>query len=325
MLEPLPQPGLPRPRLLRLSVTERCNFRCHYCMPAEKVERPETGEPLSFERTANLVAFLARTVGVDHVKLTGGEPLVREGIASLVARLAAVPGIREISMTTNGSRLAGLARPLRDAGLARVNVSLDALDGERFTRLTRGGRLPDTIGGIEAAQAAGLRPLKINAVLQRATWREDVPQLIAFGAERGLEVRFIELMRTGTERTWCASQFVPAHEVRAFLAADGDVVDIAGHANAPARRTRVRFRGQDAIVGWITPQSHSFCDACERLRIDARGRLRRCLFDQCLLPLPELLERHGDGGARTALAAYLAGKRPPAAMDLVRPMSAVGG
>ncbi len=310
--------------VLRLSVTDRCNFRCRYCMPAGGVPLVRHADLLPLEGLAGLVRWLDGELGVGKVKLTGGEPLARRGVARLVEDLHGIPGVREISMTTNGSLLAARADELRAAGLDRVNVSLDTLDPERFARLTRGGRLDDAVAGIDAALAAGLVPLKLNAVLLASSWREDVPALLDFAASRGVEVRFIELMRTGTEARWAAAELVPAATVQDWLGNLTTVEPVPGPPSAPARRTRLRWRGKSLTVGWITPQSHPFCASCNRLRLDARGRLRRCLMDPVPLELARLLA--GDeGAARIKLRAYLAGKQPPAGMNTHLPMVAVGG
>ena len=316
---------MPRPRLLRLSVTDRCNFRCRYCMPARGGATANASALLPTEDLAGLAIWLTAELGIERVKLTGGEPLVRTGIERLVERLAGVPGIREVSLTTNGSRLARMAGTLKRAGLARVNVSLDSLDAGRFACLTRGGRVGDTLAGIDAALQADLAPVKLNAVLHRSTWRDDVPQLIGYAAARGLEIRFIELMRTGVEQSWPDAEFVPAEEVRRWIEARAPLAAEHAPAGDPARRTIVAWHGIRAAVGWITPRSHPFCHACERVRLDAGGQLRRCLMDRVLFDLAGERRANGDAAARAGLLAYMEGKRAPGAMDGLRSMSSVGG
>ena len=308
--------------LLRLSVTDRCNFRCRYCMPAGGIHN---SAHLPMDELADLARWLALRFGIERVKLTGGEPLVRQGIERLVERLAVTMGIREVSLTTNGSLLQRLAIPLRSAGLARVNVSLDSLDPERFTRLTRGARLEDTLAGIDEALTAGLVPLKLNAALQRSTWIDDVPLLLDYAAARGLELRFIELMRTGTERAWSDAEFVPVSEVRRWIAVRASSLPMVTPAGDPARRLRVDWHGTPLTLGWITPRSHPFCANCERVRLDARGRLRRCLMDPLLFDLAGARRDRGDRSAWTELSDYLAGKHIPRAMDSLFSMSAIGG
>lgn len=310
---------------LRLSVTDRCNLRCAYCLPAGDLSFSPRGALLGLEALAETVAWLVARHGVEDVKITGGEPLVRRGVPELVARIAALPGIREVSMTTNGTQLRPLAGLLARAGLKRVNVSLDTLDPRRFADLTRGGNVADVLDGIDAARAAGLAPLKGNAVLRRSSYREDVPALLDLAAAKGVALRFIELMRTGTEAAWAASEFVSGAEVRAWLAAEGSPVRLLPAADAaPARPSRVAWRGGELAVGWIDPVSHAFCGGCDRLRLDARGRLRRCLMDDAAFPLGESLAR-GERGLEAAVAAYLAAKRPPGEMATAETMAALGG
>lgn len=309
--------------VLRLSVTDRCNLRCRYCMPARGVPKvPHRALP-TLEELSTVVKWLASELGVSTVKLTGGEPLAREGIETLVTLLASIPGIVEISMTTNGTLLARRALELRRAGLRRVNVSLDTLDERRFALLTRGGRLGDALTGIEAALDAGLAPVKINTVLLASSWREDVPDLLDLAASHDLELRLIELMRTGTEAAWAEGELVTAALVRSWLERHGTVTELAARPTSPARRTRVRWRNREVTVGWITPRSHPFCDGCNRLRLDARGRLRRCLMDPLALDLAPLIS--GDTDLARALRDYLDGKLPPREMASRLPMAAVGG
>jgi GTP 3',8-cyclase len=293
-------------------------------MPAEGGSQLRHHHLPRLEELSAIVAWLAAEVGVGSIKLTGGEPLVRQGVETLVTLLASIPGIDEISMTTNGTLLARHANALQRAGLRRVNISLDTLDPSRFARLTRGGRLRDTLAGIDAALDSGLRPVKLNAVLLASSWRLDVPRLLDFAAEHALEVRFIELMRTGTEEKWAASELAPAAMVRSWIERRAQLFDLAAPLTTPSRSTRLRWAGRDLTVGWITPRSHPFCATCNRLRLDPLGRLRRCLMDPTSLQLAALLT-DGRAAARTALASYLGDKRPPGAMSIRLPMAAVGG
>lgn len=313
---------------LRVSVTDRCNLRCAYCMPEVGVQLLPRGEIPALSELASAVAWLASRYGVDRVKVTGGEPLVRGGVPAFVSKVAAVPGVREVSMTTNGTRLAAAARDLASAGLARVNVSLDTLDPARFRELTRGGRVEEVLEGIDAALEAGLVPLKINSVLRGSSFREDVPGLLALAAERGVEIRFIELMHTGTEAAWAIAERVTGAAVREWLAAEGArIAPLPARPSAPARRTAISWRGLEVEAGWIDPVSHSFCDDCDRLRLDARGRLRRCLMDDHAFPLVDLLRRGEVDEAEVEAAArsYVAGKQPPIAMTIGSTMASIGG
>jgi cyclic pyranopterin phosphate synthase len=310
---------------LRVSITDRCNFRCRYCTPGDPSRVLQAGTSLSLDGLVSCVAWLQGELAIAQVKLTGGEPLVHSRVVELVARLARFAGIEEVSLTTNGSQLGALAEPLKRAGLARVNVSLDSVNLARFAQLTRGGRLEEVLVGIDAALSVGLGPVKLNAVLQRSGWRQDVPELLDFAAGRGLEIRFIELMRTATDRGWSASEYVSAEEVIDWLQRAGSVEFIERCSACPARRSEVQWRGSALRVGWITPRSRPFCGDCRRLRLDAAGRLRRCLMDPATLPLATLLAEAPPGRVRTVVADYLLGKCAPAAMDIEQPMTAVGG
>jgi cyclic pyranopterin phosphate synthase len=233
-------------------------------------------------------------------------------------------------MTTNGSGLANHAASLAAAGLARVNVSVDTLDPDRYRELTRGGRIAAALEGIAAARAAGLTPIKLNSVLRRSSFRDDVPALLDLAAESGLELRFLELMRTGTGRAWCETEAIPAATVLDWLDAHPDCDLVHGHhltqhGPEPARRGRLTWRGCELEVGWILPVSRPFCEPCDRLRLDPRGGVRRCLMDAVRLDLAAILEADGDEVARSSLADYLAGKRPPGSMDSPLPMVRLGG
>jgi cyclic pyranopterin phosphate synthase len=294
-------------------------------MPAGGVAKLRHADLLSFERLTETAAWLCRERGLRRIRLTGGEPLVRVGLAGLIGELARIPGVDEVSATTNGSRLPALADELRAAGLARVNISVDSLDPERFSRLTRGGRLEDTVAGIDAALAAGLVPVKLNTVLLASSWRQDVPAVLDFAQRRGLEARFIELMRTGTEVSWAESEFVSAETVRGELGLNGRTEEGDARSSGPARTTRTIWRGAPIRAGWITPRSHPFCDDCNRLRMDAGGRLRRCLMDPNAFELAAALDDHPEDVVRDAVRFYLAGKTASSSMDSALPMVSVGG
>ena len=310
---------------LRVSVTDRCNLRCAYCMPEVGVPLLPRNEIPRLSELAGAVRWLVEHFAVDRVKVTGGEPLVRGGLPAFVAAVAAIPGVREVSMTTNGTRLAASARQLAGAGLRRVNVSLDTLDPERFRELTRGGRVEEALEGIDAALAAGLTPLKLNSVLRRSSFRDDVPALLALAAKKGVEVRFIELMQTGTEAAWAAAERVTGAAVREWLVSEGArVTPLPDRPNAPARRAAVEWTGRTVETGWIDPVSHAFCDDCDRLRLDARGRLRRCLMDDHAFPLVDLLRR-GEADVAAAASIYVGGKRPPDEMTTGSAMASIGG
>ncbi len=294
-------------------------------MPARGVPFVPHGDLPTLEDLRGTVAWLAERLAVERVKITGGEPLVRRGLVSLVGGLCRTRGVSEVSMTTNATLLGRLAPALRGAGLRRVNISLDSLDPVEFRHITRGGSVEDAVRGIEAAMREGFTPIKINSVLRRSTWTSDVPALLDFASDRGLEVRFIELMRTGTEESWARDEYVSAAEVRASVGADEAAFRAMSGQVAPARVGRLVWRGRSLPVGWITPVSHAFCTSCNRLRLDARGRVRRCLMDPSPLPLVDLLRRESSDVVEDRLREYLAGKRPPMDMAIRTSMNAIGG
>lgn len=258
---------------LRVSVTDRCNYRCVYCLPAEGVRWMPRDHLLSYEEIARLVRVFAR-LGVTGVRLTGGEPTVRRDLPDLIAALSAIEGIEDIAMTTNGHLLAGHASELARAGLRRVNISLDTLDPERFKALTRGGRVDRVLAGIEAALAAGLGPVKINCVVVRDHNEDDVVELVRhFGAwPDRVVVRFIEKMPFRNEG-W---QVVPSAVLRERLSRELTLEPVPrAVGQGPAGNWRVAETGQ--LLGFISPMTEHFCQACNRLRLGADGDLRTCL------------------------------------------------
>jgi GTP 3',8-cyclase len=308
--------------VLRVSVTERCNFRCRYCIPPGE-SQSQCGHPLSLETLGDLCAAVHRLHPARKLKITGGEPLVRPGLPGFISRLSK-EGFGEVSMTTNASRLASAAQELKSAGLARVNISLDTLNPDRFRDLTS-GRLADTLAGIDAALSTGLTPVKLNAVLRESSWRDDVPELIAFAAERKLELRFIELMRTGATAEWATNEFVAATEVRSWLA---NVCDLQSHPrspDSPARLDELIWNGQPLRIGWITPHSNPFCDGCNRLRLDSSGKLYRCLMDPNPFSLPDTLATMTEAELHVAIREYLDGKVAPEEMFTAGTMASIGG
>jgi cyclic pyranopterin phosphate synthase len=262
-------------RDLRVSLTDRCNLRCVYCMP-ETMQFKPTDELLSDDEVL-LVVRVAADLGVRKVRLTGGEPTVRPRLVDLVRGIAAVDGIRDLAMTTNGVLLGRLAQPLAEAGLRRVNVSLDTLDAEHFHRITRWGRLEDVLAGLDAAERAGLSPIKLNAVVVRGFNDTSAPDLARLTLERGWDVRFIEMMPFGTVAGFQTSAYVPTEETMARIeAALGPLRPLDTSGYDPART--YRLDGAAGTLGFISSVSQPFCAQCGRLRLTAEGRLRLCLL-----------------------------------------------
>ena len=317
-------------RDLRVSLTDRCSLRCTYCMPAEGAKWLPGDEQLSTPELLRLVA-IAVEHGITSVRLTGGEPLLRPDVVAVVAAIRRMPGAPEVSLTTNGLRLPGLAAPLADAGLSRVNISLDTLDRDRFQQLTRRDRLADTLAGIAAAKAAGLDPSKINSVLLRGINDDEAPALLLWALEQGLSLRFIEQMPLDPQHSWDRERMVTADEIMAALLTAGFALDEApGRGSAPAQRWLVN--GGPQTVGIIASVTRPFCADCDRVRVTSDGQWRSCLFARTETDLRTPLR---DGATAAELAALMrldiAGKKPghgvdqPGFVQPDRPMSAIGG
>jgi cyclic pyranopterin phosphate synthase len=261
---------------LRISLTDRCNLRCVYCMPADGIDfRPP--EDLLQDDELRLLVRVAAELGVRKVRLTGGEPTVRPGLVELVRDIAAMPGMEDVALTTNGLLLDRLAAPLAGAGLRRVNVSLDTLDPEKFARITRGGRVEQVTAGIAAAEAAGLLPIKINAVIVRGFNDEDVVPLAALTLARPWDVRFIEMMPFGSVGDFAEAGIVTSEETMGKIErALGSLVPLDLSGEDPSRT--YRLPDAQGRLGFISPVSQPFCAKCGRLRLTADGRLRLCLL-----------------------------------------------
>ena len=261
---------------VRISVTDRCNFRCQYCMPAEGLPWLQREALLSYEEIARLVRVLG-AMGVHDVRLTGGEPLVRKELWRLVAALSAIPDVHDLSLTTNGYLLEAQVGDLVAAGLKRVNVSLDALAEDAFFRLTRRHALPRVLAGLEAAQAhPELRPIKVNAVALRGFTEGEVLRFADFAREKPFEVRFIEFMPLDADQAWEEDKVLPNAEVRAIIESEHELVPLGRERHGTARR--YAFADGKGEIGFISPVSEPFCGDCNRIRLTAEGFLRTCLF-----------------------------------------------
>ena len=272
---------------LRISVTERCNFRCVYCMPEEGLPRRSHDEMLDYDDIERLVRIATR-FGIRRLRLTGGEPLARRRIEDLIARLVAVPGIEAVALTTNGALLPAKAEALKAAGLSRVNISLDTLDPVKFTQVTRCGRLEDTLAGIDAALRMGFDPVKVNCVAVRSL-EQDFTEFAKLTIDRPLHVRFIEFMPIGDTgcggTIWTSDDIIPSlklmEEINTGLAEQGLPMLVPAKTNAPVTwgpAQSFHIPGALGTVGFITPMSNHFCGACNRVRVTADGKLRPCLF-----------------------------------------------
>jgi cyclic pyranopterin phosphate synthase len=261
---------------LRVSVTDRCNFRCQYCMPADGLPWLEREEVLRFEEIERVVALLA-SMGVCDLRLTGGEPLVRRDFPRLAAMLTAIEDLREVSLTTNGYLLERDAEALADAGINRVNVSIDSLQRDRFFAMTRRDALPQVLRGLDAvARRPELRPVKVNAVAIRGFTEEEALPFAEFAREHDFQVRFIEFMPLDGDRSWTADQVLTGEELRQIIHSAHPLEELAREPSATARV--FRFADGRGEIGFINPVSEPFCSDCNRIRLTADGRLRTCLF-----------------------------------------------
>ena len=322
---------------MRISLTDRCNFRCIYCMPAEGVVPLCHQDILRFDEILAIVKVAAE-MGVRRIRLTGGEPLVRKGVINLIAQMNDISGIEDISLTTNGVLLPQMAEGLKEAGLKRVNISLDTLDPDQFTYVTRVGSLADTLDGIEAALKVGFNPVKINAVTVRSL-NQDFYQFAKMSYDRPLHMRFIEYMPVGESSGgdgsgWGKKDVISSEEVRA-------IIDAAGIAEGvgplvPAEESRpdgggpaeyYRFEGAQGTVGFISPLSRHFCSKCNRLRLSADGRLMPCLFSDDYFDI-KAAAASGDEEEIAKILNLAIGNKPDEHHDRVgteRGMSQIGG
>jgi cyclic pyranopterin phosphate synthase len=316
---------------LRVSLTDRCNLRCSYCMPAEGLVWLPGPTLLTDDEVNHLVRVAVERLGVTELRFTGGEPLLRPGLVGIVAAAAALRPRPQISLTTNGIGLTRLAVPLREAGLDRVNVSLDTLDPERFATLTRRRRLDDVLDGLAAVETAGLHPIKINTVLMRGINDGDAVSLLRFALAHGYQLRFIEQMPLDAGHIWTRERMVTAEEILAALRSEYILSPDPAHRGAAPAETWL-VDGGPAKVGVIASVTRPFCGACDRTRLTADGAVRSCLFSREETDLRGLLRGGAsDGELADAWARAMWGKPAghgiddPAFLQPARPMSAIGG
>jgi cyclic pyranopterin phosphate synthase len=317
---------------LRVSLTDRCNLRCSYCMPPEGLDWLPAPEVLTGDELVRLIKIGVETLGIREVRFTGGEPLLRRDLAAIIAATASLAPRPEISLTTNGIGLDRRAGALRDAGLDRINVSLDTLRPEIFRKLTRRDRLVDVLSGLAAAESAGLTPVKVNAVLMRGLNEDEAPDLLRYCLERGYEMRFIEQMPLDAQHGWKRTEMITAGEIFELLSAAFDLSPDTERARGAAPAETFLVNGGPARVGVIASVTRPFCGACDRVRLTADGQIRNCLFARSESDLRALLR----GGAsdeeiadrwRAAVASKLPGHgiNDPTFLQPDRPMSAIGG
>jgi cyclic pyranopterin phosphate synthase len=316
---------------LRISLTDRCNLRCSYCMPAEGLDWMPRAEQLTDDELLQLITIAVRDLGIRELRFTGGEPLLRKGLEGLIAASAALEPRPDISLTTNGVGLARRAEALAAAGVNRLNVSMDTLQQERFASITRRDRLSDVLEGLTAARTVGLDPIKINTVLLRGVNDDEAVPLLRFAVDNGYELRFIEQMPLDAQHGWERSEMVTAGEIMQALREGFELTpDPTERGGAPAERWLVD--GGPAVVGVIASVTRPFCGACDRTRLTADGQVRSCLFARTETDLRAML-RGGSSDSeiadvwRHAMWGKLAGHGidDPGFLQPDRPMSAIGG
>ena len=289
---------------VRLSVTDRCDFRCVYCMSEDMQFLPRQ-QVLSLEEIYRVgKAFV--DMGVTKLRLTGGEPLIRPNILVLVEKLAALPGLRELTLTTNGSQLVKLAQPLRDAGLNRINISLDSLKADKFRAITRTGNLDDVLAGIDAANAAGFQRTKLNAVILRGRNDDEILPLVDYARQRQLDLSFIEEMPLGNiSEHDRANTYISSEEIRQRIARQYPLLPATDQTGGPSRYWRMGDSG--SRLGFISPHSHNFCSTCNRVRVTVEGRLLLCLGNEHSVDLKQILRvnPNDDAPLRGAIVAAL--------------------
>jgi GTP 3',8-cyclase len=317
---------------LRVSLTDRCNLRCSYCMPPEGLDWLPTPEVLTGDELVRLIRIGVETLGIREVRFTGGEPLLRRDLVAIIAATASLAPRPEISLTTNGIGLDRRAGALRDAGLDRINVSLDTLRPEVFRKLTHRDRLPDVLSGMAAAASAGLTPVKVNAVLMRGLNDDEAPGLLRYCLEHGYELRVIEQMPLDAQHGWKRTEMITAGEIFESLSAVFNLSPDTERVRGAAPAETFLIDGGPGRVGVIASVTRPFCGACDRVRLTADGQIRNCLFARSESDLRALLR----GGAsdeeiadrwRAAVASKLPGHgiNDPTFLQPDRPMSAIGG
>jgi cyclic pyranopterin phosphate synthase len=263
---------------LRISVTDRCNFRCGYCMPLDEYEWIDKKEILTFEEIARL-ARLFVGLGVEKIRLTGGEPLVRQDLPRLIEKLSAIAGLQDLCLTTNGALLAERIGALRQAGLRRINISVDTLDADKFKRMTKRGDLTKVLEGIFAAKRSGLAPIKLNAVIERGVNDDDILPLVEFSREHGFGMRFIEYMDVGNSNNWTSTKLVSKKEIIETIHARYPLREVGRHQGS-APSVDYEFVDGRGDIGVIASVTEPFCSSCTRIRLTADGKIVTCLFSQ---------------------------------------------
>jgi len=314
---------------LRISITDRCNLRCIYCMTPEGLKPFKHKDILSYEEIVRIVK-IATSLGVKKIRITGGEPLARKDITSLISSLKSIDSIENISLTTNGVLLERFADELARAGLDRVNVSLDSLRPDRYAEITRGGSIGVVLRGIETAEKVGLRPVKINMVAIRDFNDDEIEDFARMTLKKSYQVRFIEFMPIGARQMWSPEKYIPINEIKSIVERIGTLVPVKIRKSGPARY--FRFEGAPGVVGFINAVSHQFCSECNRIRLTADGKLRPCLFSETEIDLKTPLRNRASDSEIERLIRLSIEVKPEKhnigcqdGTAFLRPMSRIGG
>lgn len=323
---------------MRISITDRCNLRCVYCMPSNGIKPIEHKEILHYEEIVRILR-IAVTLGVEKIRITGGEPLVRKDISSLISMIKGIEGITDISLTTNGILLEQYAEALADAGLNRINISLDSLRPDRFREITRGGDIDVVLRGIKAVEKAGLGPVKINMIPIRGFNSDEIADFAKMTMTSSYQIRFIEFMPFGKHNMWSPDKFMPAEEIQAAVEGIGRLVPLPLKKSGPARH--FQLEGAAGVIGFISPISNHFCAECNRLRLTADAKLRPCLFSESEIDLKPALRGDATDEELERLIKLSIQLKPKghnlriqnaelrtllnAKQDYMRPMSRIGG
>jgi len=318
-------------RDLRISITDRCNFRCFYCMPTEAMEWQPKTEILSYEEILKLSEIFV-ALGITKLRVTGGEPMLRRDLESLIARLAQIEGIEDLAMTTNAHFLGGRAQALKDAGLQRVTISLDSLQPDRFALMTGRNELPQVLAGIDAAIAAGLDPVKVNSVMMRGINDDQAVDFATFAREKSVRVRFIEFMPLDNGKVWRREMVVPGEELRQRIHAVYPLTPVKSENLSETARRFAFADGAPGEIGFINPVSQPFCGHCSRIRLTADGMIRTCLFSTVEHNIKRLLRA---GATRDELMDFIIATvekkedrhhiNDPEFVQPLRTMSCIGG
>ncbi len=314
---------------IRISITDRCNLRCIYCMPDEGINLFEHKEVLTYEEIIRVVR-VAATLGVKKVRITGGEPLIKKDLPFLISSINAIPGIEDISLTTNGVLLKRYALTLKQSGLKRVNISLDTFRPDRYSEITRGGKIEDVLEGIQEAEYIGLKPVKINMVPIRGINDDEIEDFARLTINSENHVRFIEFMPFGSRGLWSSDRYISTDEIKERVSAIAPIEPVKARRSGPARY--YRFLDAKGVIGFISPITHHFCNSCNRLRLTSNGMLRPCLFSDTEIDIKSALRSTDDDRELERLLGLSIEIKPQGhqmghqrSLVMLRPMSKIGG